>query len=129
MQDQSSTQLRPKNKVEWTQELYFHYNTRDEAPPRDINVLFWYNLNNNKGFRLTPRGYDVVESAGYTLYKHKIDLKTYPVTNKLLVLMDRVLLSPWYWNNKNDIIIMDETLSVLLELSGGDLFRAVKSNS
>lgn len=128
MQEQRSFRL--KTKKEWTQELYQHYATdNDVLAPTNLNIIFWYNLNENRGFRLTPRGYDIVRSAGYTLYYHKIDLKTYPVTNKLLVLMDKILVTPYYWNNKQDIVLMDEKLSVLLELSGGDLFSAVEMNT
>ena len=128
MREQRSFQL--KTKREWTQELYQHYvSDNDALVPNNINILFWYNLNENRGFRLTPRGYDVIKSAGYTLYHHKIDLKTYPITNRLLVLMDKILVAPYYWNNKQDIVLMDEKLSVLLELSGGDLFSAVEMNA
>lgn len=128
MQEQRSSPLRSKQ--EWTQELYQHYAINDHTSvPRNVNVLFWYNLNEIRGFRLTPRGYDIVRMAGYTLYHHKVDLKTYPITNKLLVLMDKILVTPYYWNNKHDIVLMDEKLSVLLELSGGDLFSAVEMNT
>jgi hypothetical protein len=43
--------------------------------------------------------------------------------------MDKILVTPYYWNNKHDIVLMDEKLSVLLELSGGDLFSAVEMNT
>lgn len=129
MQEPLSFQQSPKSKLEWTQELYLHYRKDEHVPPNDVLVLFWYNLSSNRGFRLTPRGYDVVLDAGYTLYHHKLDIKKFPVTNRLLVFMDRQLMSPWYWNNKHDIVLMDEKLSVLLELAGGDLTQALKNNS
>lgn len=125
MQEQQSSLL--KTKKEWTQELYQHYVADDNRlPPRDLNILFWYNLHETRGFRLTPRGFEIVKTAGYTLYHHKLDLKTFPVTSKLLVTLDRVCNTPYFLNAKADIILMDEKLSVIMELSGGDLFRAVE---
>lgn len=129
MQEPLSSQQNPRSKIEWTQELYLHYSKDDHVTPNDAAVLFWYNLNNTRGFRLTPRGYDVVLDAGYTLYHHKLDIKNFPINNRLLVIMDRQLMTPWYWNNKHDIVLMDERLSVLLELAGGDLAQALKNSS
>lgn len=130
MQETQSILLKPKPKIVWTQELYNHYISDDNnqtQPPKLIEVLFWYNLSPTRGLRLLPRGYEVVINAGYTLFHHKLDSNKFPLTNKLLVMMDKHLLTPWYWNNKTDIVLMDEKLSVLMELSGGDLELALQS--
>jgi hypothetical protein len=118
----------PRSKPDWTREIFFHYQTAtNTAPPKDIEVLFWYNLNANKGFRLTHRGFEIIKNLGYQIYHHKIDVKTYPMTSELFVLMDRNLHLPWFWNNKSEMALLDKDLSIMLELSGGNLRLSVEN--
>ena len=66
-------------------------------------------------------------NMGYKIYYHKIDIKTYPMTSALFVLMDRNLHLPWFWNNKAEVALLDKDLSIMLELSGGNLRLSVEN--
>ena len=115
-----------KSKSDWTLELFHHYQTdKNTVPGKDLYILLWYNVNMNRGFRLSTMGFEIIKNLGYSIYSHKIDVKTYPITSKILVTMDRIVDSPWYLNKHNEISFTDSKISSMLVFCQGNLQQAI----
>jgi hypothetical protein len=116
-----------KTKLDWTQDLYQLYRSdNNDQPPQEINILLWYNLNKDRGFRLTTMGFELLRNTNTRLYLHKLNVTKYPVTSRTLVTMDRVLKLPWFWNNKADLYTTDGEFSSILSICEENLLQAVE---
>jgi hypothetical protein len=93
---------------------------------RDSLLMFWYSPDPESGMRLTSLGLQVLQNTEYNIYHHALDADK--MSNKILVLMDRKHKWPWFWH-RNQLKLTDQHLSVLLELSGGDLDHAMNSST
>jgi hypothetical protein len=117
-----------KSKSDWTLELYHHYQTDSNAiPGKDLYILLWYNNNMNRGFRLSHMGFEILRNLGYELYTHKIDVKAHPITSRTLVMMDRIIDTPWYLNTHNEISFTDSQISSMLLFCQGNLPQAIET--
>lgn len=113
-----------KPKADWTRELFFHYqSTYETTPPQAIEVLFWTNLNTNKGFRLNHKGFEILKNLNYKFYEHNIT----NINSATMVQMDKQMNMPWFWNTKNKLYTMDNEFSIMCELTGGDLLQTLKN--
>ena len=115
-----------KSKSDWTLELFHHYQTdKNAVPGKELYILLWYNVSVNRGFRLSHMGFEIFKNLGYDVYTHKLDVKTYPITSKTLVSMDRVVDSPWHLSKQNEISFTDGRISSMLVFCQGNLQQAI----
>jgi hypothetical protein len=126
--------MEPKSKEQWTHELYHLFHGEDVFVPnvkqKNIYILYWYNNNKNSGFRLNNTAFEMMRNAGYKFYEHHIDRKKYQINGKELVLMDRYHPKPWFYQmSKGELFLMDNELSIMLELCGGNLGQAIQNMS
>jgi len=127
MQEITYFPLNPRSKLEWTREILFHYgNTPHINITRDSLLMFWYSPDPESGMRLTSLGLQVLQNTEYKIYDHALDANK--MSSKILVLMDRKHKWPWFWH-RNQLKLTDQNLSVLLELSGGNLDQAMNSST
>lgn len=81
----------------------------------------------NRGFRLSHMGFEILRNLGYELYTHKIDVKAHPITSRTLVMMDRIIDTPWYLNTHNEISFTDSQISSMLLFCQGNLPQAIET--
>ena len=119
-----------KSKSEWTREIYLLYSFNNDdllSVPASVRIMLWYNLNENRGLRLTTVAIELLRANNYKLYDHRLDLKKYPISSGLLVTMDRILKMPWFWDNKNNLTLLDGEVSSMLALCDGNLNQTMKT--
>lgn len=99
---------------------YLNENTNGKKAGRKefrVNDIFISSSNDNKNFRLTRFGKDVLEKH-FKAYNIKLQTKNTEVGSKIIVI-DKYMLSPYFM--KNDILIVyHETLAAELLLLDGD---------
>lgn len=126
MQGTTYFQSNLRSKLEWTREIFFHYgNDPHENITRDSLLMFWYSPDPNSGMRLTSLGMQVLQNTEYKLFNITLNSQIMPRT---MVLMDRKHRWPWFWH-RNQLKLMDNHLTVILELNGGDLEQAINSST
>jgi hypothetical protein len=87
-------------------------------------VLFWFNLAEDRGFRLTERGCDLLVARGYEC--HHFALTREEINRgRILVLMDQRVQEPWYAKN-GKLWIFGQDLSLGLSMCGNDLEQAIQ---
>lgn len=86
-------------------------------------VLFWYNLNESRGFRITQRACDLLISSGYDYWRYEIQ-KEMVNTGKVLLLLDEKLLTPWHLQ-RNRLTVFDPQMAFAMNLSQNDLIASI----
>ena len=86
-------------------------------------VLFWYNLDENRGFRITQRSYDLLTSIGYDSWTYQIQ-KEMVNTGKVLLLLDEKLNTPWHLQ-RNKLTVFDPNMAFAMNLTQQDLVQAI----
>jgi len=119
-----------KNKSDWTREIYLLYSFSNEdstSMSASVRLMLWYNLNEHRGLRLTTVAIELLRENKYKLYEHRLDMKKYPISSGVLVTMDRILKMPWYWDNKNNLTLLDSEVSSMLSICDGNLPQTLKT--
>ena len=86
-------------------------------------VLFWYNLNESRGFRLTQRACDLLISSGYEYWRYEIQ-KEMVSTGKILLLLDEKLTVPWHLQ-RNRLTVFDPQMAFAMNLSQNYLVQSI----
>ena len=86
-------------------------------------VLFWYNLDETRGFRITQRSYDLLTSIGYDSWTYQIQ-KEMVNTGKVLLLLDEKLNTPWHLQ-RNKLTVFDPNMAFAMNLTQQDLVQAI----
>ena len=111
--------MRDKRKL--TQELIRHLPHHENYSVEDVYPLWWHNLRNNGGMRLTVVGYEVfcndlkIENWCFPIEEHELN-------TRLILALDRKLQNPYYirFNKKRalEIVFFDSREAVLATLYG-----------
>lgn len=114
-----------KTKQDWTLELLQEAaDTTPHLPEISKNyVLFWYNMDENRGFRITQRSYDLLNSRGYDSWTYHIQ-KEMVNTGKVLLLLDEKLKTPWHLQ-RNKLTVFDPNMAFAMNLTQQDLVQAI----
>ena len=86
-------------------------------------VLFWYNLDDERGFRITQRAHDLLSSRGYDSWTYQIQ-KEMVNTGKVLLLLDEKLNTPWHLQ-RNKLTVFDPNMAFAMNLTQQDLVQAI----
>jgi hypothetical protein len=86
-------------------------------------VLFWYNLDEERGFRVTMRAHDLLVSKGYDSWTYQIQ-KEMVNTGKVLLLLDEKLNTPWHLQ-RNRLTVFDPNMAFAMNLTQQDLVQAI----
>jgi hypothetical protein len=111
--------VRDKRKL--TQSLIKHLPHNENCTVDDLYSLWWHNLRNNGGMRLTTVGYEVfcndlkIECWSFPIESHELN-------TRLVMALDRKLQNPYYirFNKKKslEIVFFDSKEAVLASLYG-----------
>jgi hypothetical protein len=111
--------VRDKRKL--TEELIKHLPDSENCKVDDVYSVWWYNLRNSGGMRLTPAGYDVFCNQ-LELEHWSYPLEPLDVDTRLVLALDRKLQNPYYIKvNKKmalEIVFFDSKEAVLASLYG-----------
>ena len=86
-------------------------------------VLFWYNPNENRGFRLTSKAGDLLTEKGYESWTYTIQ-KDMVNTGRILLLLDEKMTTPWHLH-RNKLTIFDPQMAFAMNLTQQDLIQAI----
>lgn len=114
-----------KSKRDWTLELLEEASaTQPHLIELDKSyVLFWYNLDDDRGFRITQRAHDLLSSRGYDSWTYQIQ-KEMVNTGKVLLLLDEKLNTPWHLQ-RNKLTVFDPNMAFAMNLTQQDLVQAI----
>ena len=114
-----------KTKQEWTLEML--QQAADTIPylPELAKsyVLFWYNLNPDRGFRLTTRASELLMDKGYESWTYTIQNEMVN-TGRILLLLDEKMTTPWQLH-RNKLTIFDPQMAFAMNLTAQDLVQAI----
>ena len=86
-------------------------------------VLFWYNLNETRGFRLTTKAADLLIDRGYDHWTYTIQ-KEMVNTGRVLLLLDEKMTTPWQLH-RNKLTIFDPQMAFAMNLTQQDLIQSI----
>lgn len=86
-------------------------------------VLFWYNLNETRGFRLTTKSADLLIDRGYDHWTYTIQ-KEMVNTGRVLLLLDEKMTTPWQLH-RNKLTIFDPQMAFAMNLTQQDLIQSI----
>ena len=114
-----------KNKQDWTAELL--QEAADTIPflPElsKSYVLFWYNPNPDRGFRLTTRAAELLIDKGYENWTYTIQNEMVN-TGRILLLLDEKMTTPWQLH-RNKLTVFDPQMAFAMNLTAQDLVMAI----
>jgi hypothetical protein len=116
------------NKLVLTQELIHHY---PDAPGlNEAMRLWWQNIRDDGGLRLTHKGYRVFSDC-LELNSYTFELPEKLLTPRNLIVMDRHMASPYYIvnNRKLNKLVMFGSREAMMATLHGDMQRFIKSLS
>lgn len=111
-----------RNKKELTKQLVEKFPIEMSMTWESVYPLWWYNLRNAGGMRLTKLGYETFTDH-FKLEHHGVDVDPMEVTSRLIVAMDRKLQMPYYIETKKkiptQIIFFGSKEAMMANLYGG----------
>jgi hypothetical protein len=117
--------MTPKSKQDWTLELM--QEAADNTPffneLAKSYVMFWYNLNETRGFRLTTRAAELLTDKGYESWTYVIQ-KEMVNTGRILLLLDEKMTTPWQLH-RNKLTVFDPQMAFAMNLTAQDLVQAI----
>jgi hypothetical protein len=90
---------------------------------RNYDILFWFKLDQNNGFRVTQHACDLLLNHGYSAWTY-IMKKEIVNTGKILLLLDKNITTPWHLSGKI-LTIFDPQLAVAMSLTQQDLVQSI----
>jgi hypothetical protein len=102
--------------LEWLQEL-------GNTSTNKLYLLFWHNLDENKGFRITQMACELLMSKGYKHWTFHVQPETIG-TGKILLLLDHKINAPWHLL-RNALTVFDQDLAIAMSLTQGDVVQAI----
>jgi hypothetical protein len=117
--------MEPKSKQEWTLEMM---QEAAESQPHLTEfaksfVLFWYNPNEVRGFRVTSRAAELLISKGYDHWTYAIQNEMVN-TGRILLLLDEKLTTPWQLQ-RNKLTVFDPQMAFAMNLTQQDLIQSI----
>jgi hypothetical protein len=117
--------MAPKTKQEWTLELM--QEAADTQPffneLAKSYVMFWYNPNEARGFRLTTRAAELLMDKGYESWTYVIQ-KEMVNTGRILLLLDEKMTTPWQLH-RNKLTVFDPQMAFAMNLTAQDLVQSI----
>lgn len=92
----------------------------NETNVKDYLPLWWKNLRQNGGLRLTDQGLEILEQIGLATYDIPFPKEMPFLTTQVVIFLDNFIDCPYYIT-KNSIIVTTEKKAVELSLFAGDL--------
>lgn len=114
------------NKLQLTAELVHHY---PYAPTVDDAMkTWWQNIRQHGGLRLTLQGYRVFSDC-LDLNSYTFELPDQLLTPKNLIVMDRLMASPYYivFNRKLNKLVMFGSREAIVATLHGDIKKFISS--
>ena len=114
-----------KTKQDWTLELM--QEAADIQPffneMSKSYVLFWYNPNESRGFRLTTKAAELLIDRGYESWTYVIQREMVN-TGRILLLLDEKMTTPWQLH-RNKLTVFDPQMAFAMNLTAQDLVQSI----